>query len=82
MGTRIWRIGTRRAYAYVEGRERAEKALEAAGISAPSLKRAPAPEAQMLGAMGVYLDARGRPFAWQIAFDPARWEAVVAVVSA
>lgn len=32
------------------------------------------------GAMAVYLDRKGRPFAWQIPFDLGQWDRVAALV--
>ena len=35
---------------------------------------------QTSGAMAVYWDRKGRPFAWQIPFDLACWEQVASVI--
>lgn len=69
MNARLWKIGTRRGIAYVEGRENALKVMAAAGI-----------EGELRGAMGVYTDRKGRAFAWLIAFDARRWEEVSALL--
>lgn len=106
MGNRVWKDGTRRAIAYVEDKEAAEKVMtmtgrrrEAAspavapGVSVRRPKAACAPpsrtaaeqakaDAAMEGAMAVYSDRRGRPFAWQIPFDAAHWEAVTTAIGA
>lgn len=53
---------------------------------APPARRTVAPargdaqEAALTGAMAVYLDRRGRPFAWQIPFDMGQWDAVTALI--
>ena len=45
--------------------------------------RQPAPAESFLeGTMAVYVDRRGRPFAWQIPFDIADWDQVTAAVGA
>lgn len=69
MNARLWKIGTRRAMAYVEGKENALRVMEAAGL-----------ELELRCAMGVYTDRRGRAFAWLIAFDARRWEEVSALL--
>jgi hypothetical protein len=91
MANRVWKVGTRRGIAYVEEREIAEQVLAATGrspeaLTAPPPRRAasatkPAAEAQLDGgAMAVYSDRKGKPFAWQIPFDVGCWDAVTAVV--
>ena len=84
MASRVWKDGTRRGIAYVEGRETAEKVANAAGRPfglATVRKGIPAPQEALLdGAMAVYSDRRGRPFAWQIPFDMSLWEQVTAVM--
>ena len=83
MASRMWKLGTRRAMAYVEGQEIAQKVQEAAGKlpEEPRPKRRPRGlEAQLSGAMAVYVDGKGRPFAWQIPFDVRRWDAVAALL--
>lgn len=86
MASRVWRDGTRRGIVYVEGRETAERVLEMTGRgglekSAPRRRlpktTVPVP---LEGAMAVYTDRRGRPFAWQIPFDISHWERVTALV--
>ena len=98
MANRMWKDGTRRGIVYVESREAAEKVmavakLKSAGRAAatksasesPGTRRraaqAPA-EVFLEGAMAVYLDRRGRPFAWQIPFDITDWDRVTALVGA
>jgi hypothetical protein len=82
----IWKDGTRRGIAYVEGREIAEQVMEIAGRrtrSAEPPRRTAAAndvEAALTGAMAVYADKRGKPFAWQIPFDMRCWEAVSALL--
>jgi hypothetical protein len=79
----VWRIGTRRAMVYVEGKESAQRVLEAAGTTAPVASRRRqlvGPEAYLVGAMAVYLDRKGKPFAWQILFDATRLPEVEAVL--
>jgi hypothetical protein len=82
MASRIWKDGTRRGIVYVEGREAAERVMQAAGIDGGFvLGRKIARdelESQLRGAMAVYTDRKGRPFAWQIPFDIARLEQVSA----
>jgi hypothetical protein len=70
---------------YVEGKESAQRVLEAAGTtptdSPPARRARPVGvEAYLQGAMAVYLDSRGRPFAWQILFDASRLPAVEAAL--
>ncbi len=80
----VWRIGTRRAMVYVEGKESAQRVLEAAGsataTAAPRRRQLVGPEAHLVGAMAVYLDRKGKPFAWQILFDATRLPEVQAVL--
>lgn len=80
MASRIWKDGARRGIVYVEGREAAERVMQAAGVAddfGPGRKIASGEtEAHLRGAMAVYSDKRGRPFAWQIPFDLGRWEQV------
>jgi len=81
---RVWRDGTRRGIAYVEGREAAEQVMEIAGRVAPPTgghRRGVDVEAQMGGAMAVYSDQKGRPFAWQIPFDIGFWDRIAALVN-
>ena len=85
MASRIWKDGTRRGIAYVEGRDAAERVMEITGrrsLSAVPPKRTAANdvEAALTGAMAVYADKRGKPFAWQIPFDLKCWEAVSALL--
>ncbi len=80
MASRMWKDGTRRGIAYVEGREVAERVLTAAGrapvVATPP--RAAKDNAALDGAMAVYTDKKGKPFAWQFPFDIKEWEAVMA----
>ena len=81
---RLWKVGVRRGMAYVEGKAVAERVLSATGEAASLDALAPSgvrggrrpPEQFLPGTMAVYLDHRGRPFAWQIGFDMRNWEAV------
>jgi hypothetical protein len=95
MASRVWKDGTRRGIVYVEGREAAEQVMQATGRVAPPApvktrtRRAghvaggPGPEeTAMNGAMAVYLDRKGKPFAWQIPFDIGHWDRVAALVDA
>jgi hypothetical protein len=110
MGNRVWKDGSRRAIAYVEDKESAEKVMTMTGrrreegspATAPgvsvrrprvaacaagaSTSRSAAEQAKadaaMEGAMAVYSDRRGKPFAWQIPFDAAHWEAVTVAIGA
>ena len=81
MKTALWKIGTRRAMAYVEGRENLERLRAAAGLVREPLKRGAGLEAELKGAVAVYTDTKGRPFAWLIAFDARCWEEVSAVAT-
>ena len=89
MASRVWKDGKRRGIAYVEGREAAERIMTIAGRrrlllaaesgTVPARRRISAPPAEEValdGAMAVYCDKRGRPFAWQIPFDIGYWEKV------
>ncbi|WP_309709258.1 hypothetical protein [Armatimonas sp.] len=80
MNARLWKIGTRRAMAYVEGRENRDLLLTAAGKLPEPVKRGASLEAELRGAVAVYTDRKGKPFAWLIAFDPGRWDEVSALV--
>ena len=86
MASKVWKDGTRRGMAYVEGKETARKVMEVTGrlpvVQAPRRRTASANgDAPMEGAMAVYTDRRGRPFAWQIPFDIRCWDSVTAMVS-
>ncbi len=74
MASRIWKDGARRGIAYVEDREMAQQVLCATGSAKPRAGGLPE------GAMAVYLDRRGRPFAWQIPFDIGHWERIAALL--
>lgn len=92
----MWKDGTRRGIAYVEGRATAEQVMTitgrrripvegtAAAAAKPRSRRTTAPlsvvEQALDGAMAVYSDRRGKPFAWQIPFDIQQWDQVTAVV--
>ena len=83
MASRMWKLGTRRAMAYVEGEETARKVCEAAGRGLGEIprRRLKGAEAHLRGAMAVYIDGKGRPFAWQIPFDARCWDAVEVLLS-
>lgn len=84
MASRVWKDGTRRGIAYVEGRAAAEQVMTAAGrtIKTPSsASSAAARDKDTEGAMAVYSDRRGRPFAWQIPFDIGHWDRIVALLT-
>ena len=91
MANRVWKDGTRRGIAYVEGRAVAERIMVLVGrrrenTAAAPIRRRLTPsvsqdEAALEGAMAVYSDRRGRPFAWQIPFEIGKWDQVAAVVS-
>ena len=85
MANRLWKMGTRRGIAYVEGRAAAERVLLASGQPPTVIIATPATvpansRAVPEGLMAVYCDRRGKPFAWQIPFDVRVWDAVVAAV--
>jgi hypothetical protein len=87
MASRIWKDGMRRGIAYVEGREVAERVMEIAGrrkaeaaVPVPR-KAANDVEVALVGAMAVYADKKGKPFAWQIPFDIGHWDAVSALLT-
>ncbi|MBB6051877.1 hypothetical protein [Armatimonas rosea] len=83
MKASLWKIGTRRAMAYVEGREALERLAVVAGVERAPLKRGAGIEAELQGpgAVAVYTDPKGRPFAWLIAFDAKRWDDVSALAA-
>ena len=61
----------------IAGRRRLLEAAENGTL--PTRRRipvAPAEEIALDGAMAVYSDKRGKPFAWQIPFDIGYWEKV------
>ena len=79
--SRVWKDGMRRGIAYVEGRETAEQVRSALGKEDLAAGRRIGRDDALTGiAMAVYLDNRGRPFAWQFTFDIALWERVAALV--
>ena len=61
-GGRAWRMSGKHAVAYVRD----------AGLAGELLATEPRHLAK--SAMAVYYDRKGRPFAWQVRFDSARWE--------
>ncbi len=63
---RAWRMNSRHAVAYVHD----------AALASELLATEPRHIARM--AMAVYYDRKGRPFAWQVRFDAARWQEVIA----
>ena len=64
-GGRAWRMSGKHAVAYVRD----------AGLAGELLATEPRYLAK--SAMAVYYDRKGRPFAWQVRFDSARWEEVL-----
>ena len=64
-GGRAWRMSGKHAVAYVRD----------AGLAGELLATEPRHLAK--SAMAVYYDRKGRPFAWQVRFDSARWEEVL-----
>ena len=64
-GGRAWRMSGKHAVAYVRD---AALAGELLATETRHLARS---------AMAVYYDRKGKPFAWQLRFDTARWEEVV-----
>ena len=86
MAARVWKDGGRRGIAYVENRETAERVMALRGGSASfgitSQKNGGSAKTPVLppGAMAVYSDKKGKPFAWQIAFALNDWEKVAALV--
>lgn len=82
MPGKVWKDGTRRGIAYVEGRDVAQRVLEVAGrVSLPEKSRPKGRADERLeGTMAVYVDRRGRPFAWQIPFDIGHWDRIAALI--
>lgn len=64
-GGRAWRMSGKHAVAYVGDAALAGELL------------ATEPRHLAKSAMAVYYDRKGKPFAWQLRFDTARWEEVV-----
>ena len=64
-GGRAWRMSGKHAVAYVGDAVLAGELL------------ATEPRHVAKAAMAVYYDRKGKPFAWQVRFDSARWEEVV-----
>ena len=64
-GGRAWRMSGKHAVAYVRDAALAGELL------------ATEPRHLAKSAMAVYYDRKGKPFAWQLRFDTARWEEVV-----
>ncbi len=82
MASRIWKDGTRRGIAYIEGKEQADRILPAVGRAVGEFSpRRPDLENAMGTAMAVYTDSKGRPFAWQFPFDIARWDEMNALLN-
>lgn len=75
----VWKVTSRRGVAFVVGREAAERVLAAVGravvVGGKKVRDADRP---LLGAMAVYLDRKGKPFAWLVPFDWADCERVSA----
>ena len=71
MASQIWKLNGRRGIVYIEGKKVAEQVMVLCGEKETQLSEQ---------AMAVYIDPRGRPFAWQIPFDLARWDTVSAAV--
>lgn len=87
MAARVWKDGGRRGIAYVENRETAERVMaigsgNAAPSAFPAQKGGASAKTTALppGAMAVYSDKKGKPFAWQIVFPLRDWETVAAMV--
>ena len=85
MANSIWKEGARRGIAYVEDKDTAEQIMQIAGRRrTEAVKRAASldavQESALNGAMAVYVDKIGRPFAWQIPFDLGQWDRVAAAV--
>ena len=95
MAARCWKDGARQGIAYVENAEIAERvmALRANGMgNSAAAAQAAAPRKSGVagtnakkphlppGAMAVYADKKGKPFAWQIAFALRDWETVTALL--
>ena len=64
-GGHAWRMSGKHAVAYVRD----------AGLAGELLATEPRHLAR--SAMAVYYDRKGKPFAWQVRFDSARWAEVV-----
>ena len=64
-GGRAWRMSGKHAVAYVRD----------AGLAGELLATEPRHLAK--SAMAVYYDRKGKPFAWQVRFDSARWDEVL-----
>jgi hypothetical protein len=82
--SRLWKVGTRRGMVYAEGRDLAERILSLSGQANTTeivgKSRKPPVETILPGTMAVYTDRKGKPFAWQIAFDLQHWDSVCAMV--
>ncbi len=65
VGGRAWRMSGKHAVAYVRD----------AGLAGELLATEPRHLAK--SAMAVYYDRKGKPFAWQVRFDSARWDEVL-----
>ncbi|MDX1933667.1 MAG: hypothetical protein SFU56_13805 [Capsulimonadales bacterium] len=82
MASRMWKDGTRRGIAYIEGREQADRVLAVVGRTTGVAQKTPSDSEKALGtAMAVYTDRKGRPFAWQIPFDITRWDELNALLN-
>ena len=77
----IWKDGMKRGMVYVEGWEMAAKVLTMTGRFAELTRKTQLSDETLSGAMAVYADAKGRPFAWQIPFPVAEWERVEALLN-
>jgi len=87
VSTRLWKVGVRRGMVYSEGKDLTERILSVSGGAAVVdgaadvvRARRAAMERFLPGTMAVYCDKKGRPFAWQIAFDIRHWDSVSEMV--
>ena len=74
----MWKVTSRRGVVYVEGKEAAERVMAAVGREVAPPKRGVREDSQMLGGMAVYIDRRGKPFAWLVPFEWTLSERVLA----
>lgn len=65
VGGHAWRMSGKHAVAYVRDAALAGELTETE------------PRHLARSAMAVYYDRKGKPFAWQVRFDVARWDEVV-----
>ena len=80
MAHRVWKVGTRRGIAYVEGREMAEQIASLTGRVLPPPITVRKTNADAGSVMAIYTDRKGKAFAYQIVFDLSNWDKITSML--